>query len=78
MSASSDKTIKIWNEHQALIHTLIGHQDHVVCLEVLDDEEIASGSLDNSIKIWKKQNNSLIWQCTTLNGHLKVKITKYI
>jgi WD40 repeat protein len=34
------------------ILTLSGHTDNVACLKILPDGRLASGSLDNSVRIW--------------------------
>ena len=54
-SASSDKTIKIWNiESETCCETLLGHRNWVRCLDQLPGENgcLVSGSYDESIKIW--------------------------
>jgi WD40 repeat protein len=50
------------------IHTLEGHSNSVYCLTKLSDNEIASGSYDTTIRVWKrdKGNFTLI---DTLEGH---------
>ena len=48
-----DKTIKIWDtDTGSLIKTLTGHTDRVFSLAVLPNGFLASGSHDNTIKIW--------------------------
>lgn len=42
------------------------HRDEVQILKVLPNNELASGSLDNTIKIWNTQLSQLNW---TLAGH---------
>jgi WD40 repeat protein len=59
-SASSDRTIKLWNVDGSLSKTLERHQDDV--LEVAfspDRKTLASASLDNTIKLWSLDGNLL-------------------
>jgi len=53
-SSSYDKTIKMWNSTYNLIYTLIGHENWILTLASLSNQNefIISGSND-SIKIWK-------------------------
>ncbi len=46
--------------------TLVGHTDEVQVLQYLPNNELASGSLDKTIKIWNIQTCSLKF---TLTGH---------
>ena len=51
VSVSLDKTIKIWDlKSNQCIKTLDGHTERVNCLEVLSNNQFASGSADKSIK----------------------------
>eukprot|EP01036_Dinobryon_divergens_P033385 gene33385-43162_t len=74
----TDKTIKIWDlvstgPGSTCVRTLTGHSDPVRCLAlladgslVLSDGSLASGSNDNTVRIW----NMITFQCTrTLSGH---------
>ena len=49
-----------------LIKTLSSHTDLVLSLAVLPDNMLASGSADQTIKIWDTVNGK---ELTTLNGH---------
>ncbi len=52
-SASSDKTVKLWNRHGKLFQTL-EHQGKVNSVSFShDDKFIASASDDKSVKLWK-------------------------
>ena len=54
-SSSYDGSIKVWNSTYNLIYTLIGHENWILALTSLSNqnEYIISGSNDNTIKIWK-------------------------
>ena len=79
-SGSSNETVKVWNVSDgALIHTLQGHTDWVTWLRNFitsvtsvayspDGQTLASGSTDNTVKVWNVSNGNgtlLI----TLKGH---------
>jgi WD40 repeat protein len=68
VSASADKTIKIWDLSTAKeIRTLRGHFSYVNYLVVSPDGEIiASASADKTIKIWELRTGKEI---RTLKGH---------
>jgi len=55
VSASNDKTLRIWGYHTGeLKRTLIGHEDAVnTCAISPDSQIIASGSDDKTIKLWR-------------------------
>jgi WD40 repeat protein len=53
VSASSDKTLKIWDLKTGICDiTLTDHTDWIVHINVLSDGRIISGSDDNTIRIW--------------------------
>ncbi|KAE8233981.1 hypothetical protein CF326_g978 [Tilletia indica] len=57
VSASSDRTIKIWNPHDPatslLPSTLGSHSDYVRCLaHAPDAKAVISGGLDRTVKVW--------------------------
>ena len=57
-SGSADTSIKIWDIKQGkCIQTLTGHKNLVKCVLELDNVIIVSGSDDNSIKLWKPNEN---------------------
>ncbi|QDL12402.1 serine/threonine protein kinase [Brasilonema octagenarum UFV-E1] len=68
VSASIDKTIKIWNlQTGELKSTLTGHTDSVNSVAISPDgKTLVSGSWDNTIKIWNLQTGELK---STLTGH---------
>jgi WD40 repeat protein len=68
VSASKDKTIKIWHlKTGELIRTLKGHKDALYAVALSKDEQIiASGSADNTIKLWHLETGELL---STFTGH---------
>jgi len=59
-SASLDKSIKILSfSYKQLIETELVHNKTITAICVLENGFIATGSDDTTIKIWKKNNNSL-------------------
>jgi WD40 repeat protein len=64
VSASEDKTVKVWNLNGELLRTLQGHQDAVRTV-ITNGKQIISGSEDHSIKIWDLSGRIL----TTLEKH---------
>ncbi|NJR74328.1 MAG: WD40 repeat domain-containing protein, partial [Scytonema sp. CRU_2_7] len=68
LSASRDKTIKIWDlENGELLRTLNGHRDGVYAVALSPDGQIiASGSADKTIKLWYLQTGELLG---TFTGH---------
>ncbi|BAY42117.1 WD-repeat protein (plasmid) [Nostoc sp. NIES-2111] len=54
VSASGDKTIKVWGHNGQLIQTLSGHQDSVFSVMVSQDSQLLiAGSFDNTVTIWR-------------------------
>lgn len=52
---SCDKTIKIVNPRtQTVTNTLSGHDGYVICVHVISENRIVSGSSDSTIRIWDK------------------------
>ncbi|MEA5597832.1 WD40 repeat domain-containing protein [Rivularia sp. UHCC 0363] len=68
VSASRDKTIKIWHlKTGQLLRTLEGHIDGVYAVALSQDEQIiASGSADKTIKLWHLETGELL---NTFTGH---------
>ena len=62
VSASDDKTIKVWSlaggilppQHIRVrcIHTLRGHRSSVLCVAALPRDRIVSGSRDKTLRVW--------------------------
>ncbi|NEO70460.1 serine/threonine-protein kinase [Moorena sp. SIO3H5] len=68
VSASADKTIKIWDINTGeAIHTLEGHKSYVNYLAISPDgQQLFSASADKTIKIWDINTGEKIY---TLEGH---------
>ncbi len=65
-TASSDKTIKIWDLATGQCETINGHSDWVYSVAWSPDgRQIASASHDCTVKIW----DLVTGQCETLDGH---------
>jgi len=67
ISASADKTIRLWNiDRGELIRIIAGHNDRVTALSFSPDRQsFASASADRTIKIWAIEGNLR----TILQGH---------
>eukprot|EP00835_Amoeboradix_gromovi_P004359 NODE_335_length_10686_cov_0.203363.p2 type:complete len:545 gc:universal NODE_335_length_10686_cov_0.203363:6410-4776(-) len=51
VSASYDRSARIWDYNGKLLHELIGHQDKVYAV-ACDGTHVWTGSLDNTIRVW--------------------------
>jgi WD40 repeat protein len=62
ISASYDKTVKVWNlDTKEILITLRGHQDRVQVVDfLLDDSKAITGSLDRTIKVWDLMTGNII------------------
>ena len=58
--------ISIWNINNNSLKSQLNHTAAVTCLALWKDNLLASGSIDNKIKIWNIETNQLI---NTLTGH---------
>ena len=52
-SGSNDNTVWLWRDGQCTA-TLTGHTGGVYCLAVFPDGSLASGSKDETVKLWNK------------------------
>ncbi|KAF3935356.1 hypothetical protein ABW19_dt0209518 [Dactylella cylindrospora] len=68
VSASDDKTIKLWDiTSGAILQTLVGHALSVSCVTFSpDSRRLASGSQDRTVKLWDAVSGSML---QNLNGH---------
>jgi F-box and WD-40 domain protein 1/11 len=56
VSASGDRTVKVWNwPEQTCTRTLLGHQKGIACVQY-DGRRIVSGSSDNEVKVFDKES----------------------
>ncbi len=79
LSASADKTIKVWNSTDwSLERTMEGHLDSVNCLAELSYDSFASGSEDGEIKIWstREWTNLRSWKAHSKSIKLLVLLYK--
>jgi WD40 repeat protein len=61
ISASEDKSIKIWRlNDNSCVTTLYGHQNCVSSIALISYDTLVSGSWDFSIKIWDLKNQNCI------------------
>lgn len=69
--ASNEKSINILDSfnNYSIVDTLIGHKHSVLCLILLPDGKIVSGSKDKKIKIWNKNSNNKYECIATLKEH---------
>uniref|UniRef100_T1K2I1 D domain-containing protein n=3 Tax=Tetranychus urticae TaxID=32264 RepID=T1K2I1_TETUR len=66
VSASGDRTIKIWNTSDCdFVRTLIGHKRGIACLQYKGNL-IVSGSSDNTIRLWDIESGTSL---RVLEGH---------
>jgi WD40 repeat protein len=63
----SSNNLQIYNYNtSALIQTLVGHSDHVLSIEILSDQFMASGGHENKVIIWDLFSYSIKFNLT---GH---------
>jgi WD40 repeat protein len=70
VSASTDKTVRIWSKHSIYIEKVSAHSDLINTICYLQNGLIATGSFDNEIKIWKQDNSNSLELITTLTEHV--------
>jgi WD40 repeat protein len=66
VTASADKTARVWSKEGTLLATLAGHTQEVQCVAFSPDgQQVVSGCLDGSVKVWSTEGKLL----ATLEGH---------
>ncbi|TGO10327.1 hypothetical protein BTUL_0138g00140 [Botrytis tulipae] len=66
VSASGDRTVKIWNWRKSTCtRTLIGHSKGIACVQY-DGRRIVSGSSDNEVKVFDRESGL---EVASLRGH---------
>ncbi len=72
-SASSDRTIKVWNVSGVLLQTLVSHTNWVTSVAFSPDGNLlVSGSRDNMLKLWQRNPETNQFEAqpiATLKGH---------
>jgi len=71
-TTSTSKTNRTTLVPGSLVYTLTGHTNAIYRLAILPNGNLASGSLDNTIKIWNPNTGSLVF---TLKGHTNLVST---
>lgn len=66
VTASADKTIKIWNTSGECLKTFTGHEDVIRCISVVNEKIFLTCSNDASIKQWNVDEKGCI---NTFYGH---------
>lgn len=70
-SASTDRTVKVWNIDQlAYVDTLFGHQDEVLGLDALSNERcLTVGARDRTARLWKvPEETQLVFRASEETG----------
>ena len=52
-TASSDKTVRLWDATGKPIRMLKGHEGSVLCVAWADSKTLASGSSDKTVRVWQ-------------------------
>jgi WD40 repeat protein len=78
-TCSHDNSVKIWNatttiNNWNLIRSYTGHTNYVYGLEWIDQDTIASGSLDRKIQIWSKSTGTVLLTINTGHGVYCLKL----
>ncbi len=67
ISASRDKTLKVWDlKTGQCVMTLKGHAGYVISVAILPNGNAISASWDNTLKVWDLKTGQCVM---TLKGH---------
>jgi WD40 repeat protein len=65
ISGGEDKIIKVWDKSTfSLLYAIEGHDDYIRVVAGLKDGRICSGSRDNTLRVWRNQEQEMV-----LKGH---------
>ena len=62
ISGAEDKLIKVWDKNWNCVLTIDGHDDYIRVVKGLSNNRVASGSRDNSLKVWSLETKKLLQQ----------------
>jgi WD40 repeat protein len=68
-TGGSDATIKLWDMKGNTLAILKGHSDSVISLAFSSDGKLASGSIDNTVRLWNVQDVTSPVELRKLEGH---------
>ena len=57
-TASSDKSVRLWDVAGKPIRTLSGHEGPVLCVAWADGKTLASGSSDKTVRVWQSGSDT--------------------
>ena len=70
ISVSCDKTIKIWDSNYNLLQNIEeAHDDYINYVSIKDVNNFGTCARDNTIKLWRKKENSFIINDIIKNAH---------
>lgn len=68
--ATNDNTIRVLNVKNKCIKTYQGHSAYLTCLTTIDENTIASGSSDNTIRLWEISSGNCFQTFTGHTGYI--------
>ena len=62
VSGGGDVTIRLWDVQSGCVKKeFYGHSNSVNCVAIINDSFFISGSVDSTLKIWKKESSEEIY-----------------